>query len=328
MDTRAGAPLRTAAVSRIVRLIECSISLRRAQGACALPALLGARSAFAHLDASPTPEVSWTFEPWVVACLLLAAVLYARGAWALWRKAGLGRGLTLAQACAFTAGWLTLSVALVSPIDALGGTLFSAHMVQHELLMVIAAPLFVSARPLETWTWGLPSSWRRGAGRIGHWPPLRHFWSALTAPASAWALHAAALWIWHIPIFFDAALRSENLHTLQHMSFLASALLLWWAVLGRVGERRPGLAIALSFTTMLHTGALGALLTFSPSAWYRGYHHTETFGLTVLQDQQLGGLIMWVPGGVAYLAAGLVLVFRHYLSAAAGGQPGAAQRPS
>ena len=84
----------------------------------------------------------------------------------------------------------------------------------------------------------------------------------------------------------------------------------------------------LCFTTMLHTGALGALLTFSPSAWYRGYQHTAAFGLSALEDQQLGGLIMWIPGGTAYLAAGLMLVFRHYLNAAAVGEPGAPQRPS
>ncbi|MGQ0752471.1 MAG: cytochrome c oxidase assembly protein [Betaproteobacteria bacterium] len=300
---------------------------RRATWIFAVPLALTAQYTHAHATGL-AQAASWNFEPWVVACLLAAGLLYARGAWALWRKAGVGRGLTLAQACAFIAGWITLIAALISPIDALGARLFSAHMVQHELLMVIAAPLFVSARPLETWTWGLSVSWRRGAGRIGHWPPLLHAWSAITAPASAWALHAAALWIWHVPMFFDAALRSEDLHVAQHASFLATALLFWWAVLGRTGARRPGLAIALSFTTMLHTGALGALLTFSPSAWYRGYHHTETFGLTALEDQQLGGLIMWVPGGVAYLAAGLMLVFRHYLNAAAVAEPDAPQRPS
>jgi putative membrane protein len=305
-------------------LLRCP---QRAKRIFAVPPALFAPPGHAHLTEF-SPAASWNLEPWLVACLLLAAVLYARGAWALWRKAGVGRGLSLAQGCAFIGGWFTLCAALVSPIDALGGSLFAAHMVQHELLMVIAAPLFVSARPLETWTWGLPASWRGSAGRIGHWPPLLQVWNAMTAPVAAWALHAAALWIWHVPVLFDAALRSESLHVAQHASFLATALLFWWAVLGRAGHRRPGLALVLSFTTMLHTGALGALLTFSPSAWYQGYHHTDALGLTALEDQQLGGLIMWIPGGVAYLAAGLMLVFRHYLNAVAISEPDAPQRSS
>lgn len=258
----------------------------------------------------------WTFEPWVVGCLLVAAFLYCAGARNLWRKAGIGRGLKVWQAAMFAAGWLTLCAALISPLDALGSRLFSVHMVQHELLMIVAAPLFVLARPLEAWTWGLAPAWRSPVSRIAHRSPLQRAWTALTMPVSAWAIHAAALWIWHVPALFNAALSSDGLHALQHASFLASALLFWWAVLGKAGGRNPALAIALLFTTMLHTGALGALLTFSPSQWYGGYDRTSAYGLDAMEDQQLGGLIMWIPGGVAYLAAGLAMVFRHYLAAA------------
>ncbi|MGQ0522180.1 MAG: cytochrome c oxidase assembly protein [Betaproteobacteria bacterium] len=266
--------------------------------------------AWAHAEDAIVPAAWGRLETWVAACLALSGLLYVRGVRALWRKAGVGRGLTVWQACAFIAGWSALCAALLSPLDTLGGRLFWAHMVQHELLMVVAAPLFVVARPLEIWTWGLPLSWRSSAARIAHWPPLSGGWKTLTAPVSAWVLHAATLWIWHIPVMFDAALRNDGLHVLQHASFLASALLFWWVVLGRAGERLPGLALVLAFTTMLHTGALGALLTFSPSVWYRGYDRTGLFGLQALEDQQLGGLIMWIPGGMAYLAAGLLLVFR------------------
>ena len=267
--------------------------------------------AVAH-TAEYAAALPWTFEPWVVACLLSAAFLYFAGAWKLWRKAGIGRGLTVWQAALFVAGWSTLCAALVSPLDALGSRLFSAHMVQHEFLMIVAAPLFVLARPLEAWTWGLPHAWRSPVSRIAHAPPLQRAWTALTLPLSAWAIHAAALWLWHIPVLFNAALSNEGLHALQHASFLAAALLFWWAVLGKSGERNPALAIALLFTTVLHTGALGALLTFSPSSWYR-YDNASAFGLDPTADQQLGGLIMWIPGGLAYLAAGLAMVFRRYL---------------
>jgi putative membrane protein len=270
-------------------------------------------AAHAHIaDRADAP--GWNAAPWVVGCLLIALGLYIAGVWKLWRKAGYGRGITVWHAGAFAGGWLTLCLALLSPLDALGSQLFSAHMVQHELLMIVAAPLFVLARPLETWTWGLPYAWRGRASRIARASSMRMVWTALTAPLSAWMIHAAALWGWHVPALFDAALTSEGLHAAQHASFLASALLFWWATVGRVAACRPGLAIALLFSTMLHTGALGALLTFAPTPWY-AYEATAAYGLPPLDDQQLGGLIMWIPGGIAYLAAGLLLAYRHYLGA-------------
>ena len=130
---------------------------------CILTAALLPGKALAH-DSSRdwTTAAPWTFEPWVLACLTVAALLYVGGAWKVWRKAGMGRGLTVAHAAAFAGGWLILVAALVSPLDGLGAHLFSAHMLQHELLMVIAAPLFVLSRPLEAWTWGLPAPWRSG----------------------------------------------------------------------------------------------------------------------------------------------------------------------
>jgi putative membrane protein len=152
--------LRYTVVSRIVSLSHLFRCPPCAKRIFAVPPALLAQLAHAHVTESST-AASWNFEPWLIACLLLAALLYARGAWALWRKAGVGRGLTLAQACAFIAGWFTLWAALVSPLDALGGSLLAAHMVQHELLMVIAAPLFVCARPLEP---GRGGCRHRGAG--------------------------------------------------------------------------------------------------------------------------------------------------------------------
>jgi len=196
---------------------------------------------------------------------------------------------------------------LTSPIDVLGAALFSAHMVQHELLMVVAAPLFVMSRPLEAWAWALPAAWRQPLAGAGRLRPVAATWRAITAPFGAWTLHAVALWGWHIPFLFEAALMNVWVHALQHASFLGTALLFWWSVLGR-GMRRPdAAALASLFTTLLHTGALGALLTFAPHPWYATYAD-GTLGLTALEDQQLGGLAMWVPGGLAYMAAGLALV--------------------
>jgi putative membrane protein len=255
----------------------------------------------------------FSFEPWVVAPLAVALALYAIGVARLWRHAGAGRGITRTQVAYFAGGWLSLVVALVSPVDALGESLFSAHMVQHEILMLVTAPLMVLARPLAAWTWAFPP---RARQRIGHAVQARGWaavWVTITSPLVAWGLHAAALWGWHIPPVFEAAVENEALHALQHASFLGTALLFWWAVIGRDARVRQGAGAALAylFTTMLHTSALGALLSLAPTVWYPHYLEvTQPFGLDPLQDQQLGGIIMWVPGAVAYLVAALAIMAR------------------
>jgi putative membrane protein len=245
-------------------------------------------------------------EIFVAALLALSLGLYALGIARLWRRAGVGRGVGRAQALRFALGWLALYVALLSPVDTGGDTLFCVHMVQHELLMVVAAPLLVLGRPLEAWAWGLPASWRGRFARVAHWRGLARAWDAVTEPVGAWCIHFAALWAWHVPRFFEAALESESIHVAQHASFLASALLFWWAVFGRGVKRPDGASMALLFTTMMHTSALGALLTFAPTPWYS--HYVGTTMLSPVEDQQLGGLVMWVPGGVSYLVAGLWIV--------------------
>lgn len=279
--------------------------------AAATPAARAHESAAAVAAAAPAAW-PWTLEPWVLLLLGLSAGLYALGVWRLWRHAGPGRGIGARQAAAFAGGWLALVLALVSPLDAAGARLFSAHMVQHELLMVVAAPLLVLGRPLAAWTWAFPPDQRRTLGR---WVRVRWWasiWALLTDALAAWTLHALALWLWHVPSLFEAALHSEGLHVLQHASFLATALLFWWAVLGSDERSRSnGLAMVYLFTTMMHTGALGALLTLAPTPWYPSYAAASgALGLDAVQDQQLGGLVMWIPGGLAYLLAALAVVAR------------------
>ena len=262
-----------------------------------------------HPAGGPPPGWStWSPEPWVLLLLAASAALYAMGVARLWRRAGSGRGITRAHVARFAAGWLTLAVALVSPVDAMGGALFSAHMVQHELLMVLAAPLLVTARPLEAWAWALAPRWRRLAGGFFHTAGWRAGWRVLVDPMGAWLIHAIVLWTWHVPRFFEAALANDGWHALQHASFLASALLFWWSVFA--ASMRSGAGLASVFTTMLHTGGLGALLTFAPAAWYPHYAGTPAYGLTALEDQQLGGLVMWAIGALPYFAVGLAIVAR------------------
>lgn len=278
--------------------------------------LLAPAGALAHVpEAQPRPAsaLAWNLAPWLLVLFALSAAGYALGLWRLWRHAGRGRGVSVAQAWAFAAGWLVLAVALVSPLDSLGGHLFSAHMVQHELMMVVAAPLLVVARPLATWTWALAPARRRVVGRWFQARGWMRFWGTLTDPLVAWGLHALALWAWHIPVAFDASLRSEAVHIAQHTSFLVTALFFWWAVLGHDprGRYGPGHSTAYLFTTMLHTGALGALLSLAPTPWYPGYIPlTSALGFDPVQDQQLGGVVMWVPAGLAYVIAALWILGR------------------
>ncbi len=287
-------------------------------GALALRAVAAAgwlaagAAAHAHEPEPASAATGWTPEAWVLWLLALAAALYLAGLARLWRNAGTGRGLGRSQALSFALGWLALAAALASPLDALGTRLFAAHMVQHELLMVVAAPLLVLGRPLVAWTWALTPRQRRRVGRAAQAPWFAPAWRFTTRAPTAWALHASALWAWHLPALFEAALRIEAVHIAQHASFLATALLFWWSVLGGDPRaQRSAAAIGSLLTTMMHTGALGALLTFAPTVWYRHYGHAGgAFGLAPLEDQQLGGLIMWVPGGLAYLVAGLALLAR------------------
>jgi putative membrane protein len=252
---------------------------------------------------------TWAFEPVVVVSLAASAVFYAMGVRKLWREAETGRGLRRWEVWCYAGGWLALFVALVSPLHPWGRVLFSAHMTQHEILMLVAAPLVVLGRPVIAFLWAMPMRWARlfgGWAKAAWW---QKFWRALTNPFVAWALHAVALWAWHIPSLFQATLRSEWVHTAQHLSFLVSALLFWWALIhGRRGLMGYGAGVLYMFTTMVHSGLLGALITFARGVWYPAYNGlTASWGLTPLEDQQLGGLIMWIPAGLVYIVAGLAL---------------------
>jgi putative membrane protein len=249
----------------------------------------------------------WVFEPGVVAPLALTAVLYGLGVWRLRSAANTAFGF--AEIACFIAGWVTLIIALVSPLHPWGAVLFSAHMTQHELLMLVAAPLLVLGRPVIPFLWALPRSTARAIALWAKNSSWQRIWNTITAPFLAWLIHAVILWSWHVPVLFQATRDSEFIHALQHASFLFSALLFWWAILH--GRRRAvgfGVAVLYMFTTALHSGLLGALLTFTRTLWYPIYANTtQPWGLTPLEDQQLGGLIMWIPAGVVYIIAALAL---------------------
>lgn len=268
-----------------------------------------------HLDPPPTSPLAgglvtdWSgWDRIILAGLLLLAAAYVAAVARLWRRAGWSQGLRWWEAAAFAGAWGTLLVALVSPIDRLSDRFFSVHMTQHELLMLVAAPLLVLGRPLVAMPWLLPSSRRRQL-RQAQRPGLVRAWRWLTAPLVVLLLHGVVVWVWHVPALFEAALHSDAVHAVQHLGFFWTAALFWWALThGRYGRLGYGVAVIFVFGTALHQSVLGALLTFAPSTWYPTYAaHAHAAGTDPLADQQLAGLLMWVPSGVIFLILGLAL---------------------
>lgn len=261
---------------------------------------------------SVVPEAwwrAWSWDPLVALSLAVLAGLYQRGRGRLSSRSTRGRVIRSWQPICFFAALLVLGIGLLSPLDALSGELSSLHMVQHTLLISVAAPLFVLGSPAVAFAWSL--DWKTLPGRS-----LLTFFlrlpqaSILWRPEFAWTAFAVSLWVWHHPLLYQAALRDPLLHDAQHLSFFIGAWLFWRACLDPLSARRlhPAVAIFYLFSTFLHASVLGIFLALSPRVWYEHYAATTTiWGLTPLEDQQLAGLIMWMPGCVVYPVAAVVL---------------------
>jgi putative membrane protein len=270
-------------------------------------------SAHASGSAPPTPDTiwsSWSVEPLVILGLLLGSWLYGAGFVRLWRRSPRGHPQLGRRGLSFAGGILALVVALGSPLDGLSEALFAAHMVQHLLLLLVAAPLLVLSEPLAPLLWSLPREKRIA---LAGWARRRHvlasFWHFVNRPLVAWLLSTTILWIWHLPALYDAATENAAIHALEHGCFLASALAFWW-VLPRRNRRAlsGGAGVLYLFAAGMQSGVLGALMTFAGSAWYSAHTTTTVaWGFTPLEDQQLAGLIMWIPASVIYLVAAAVL---------------------
>jgi cytochrome c oxidase assembly factor CtaG len=260
-----------------------------------------------HGRGDPAIWRHWLTDPVIAISLGAVAGVYAGGTRAAWTHAGSGRGVRRWQVWCFAGGMIVLVLALASPLDALAEQLFSAHMTQHVLLAIVAPPLIVAGAPLTAALWLLPLETRKQLvqwmKRL-RWPTT--LWGIMTAPALAWAIHAVAMWIWHLPRLYALALSNSAIHAAEHMSFVGTASLIWWGVIYPRRSRRAAYALGIGalFLTMMQSGALGALLTLSHRIWFPVHAAGEAqWGLAPLEDQQLAGLIMWVVGGLLYLAA-------------------------
>ena len=270
----------------------------------------------AHADGVPLGRRvdwgDWHLDPVILLNVCLVTWLYSRG----WVKLHLRRGRravgTKFQAAFFGGGIMIVLGALLSPLDPLSGQLAFAHMIQHVLLMAVAAPLLVLSAPWVVCLRGLPPAWRELVGRS-----RRHrvcqVMGRVKEPGVAWGIHALVLWIWHLPALYGAAVRSTVIHDLQHLFFFVAACFFWRPLLD-ASTRTPldtGLSVLYLFTTTLHVTVLGVFMTIAPSPWYPEYiGRSELWGLTPLEDQQLAGLIMWMPACLPYVLAAIVIFAR------------------
>jgi len=247
---------------------------------------------------------AWPLSGWSIAALAATAVVYVRG-WRSLRRAGALR-IGRRELAAFLCGLVTIFVALESPIEPLASMLLTMHMVQHLLLMLVAAPLIVIGAPEVPLLVGMPVAIRRywvlpvvrsaGVRAVGRW---------LTRPAVAWVISVVAVWLWHIPALYELALRDQRWHYVEHASFLLSAVLFWWVVFEPFPARRRignWFLVPYLFLAGVQGGLLAALLTFADRVVYPHYAAMpRLWGVSPLADQALAGAIMWVGGIVAYL---------------------------
>jgi cytochrome c oxidase assembly factor CtaG len=256
---------------------------------------------------SPTLDAflrSWPFDPWLIALLILPGALYLRG-WLLMHRRDPQRWHG-GQLSAFLGGLTVLFLALASPIEPFAALLLQIHMAQHLLLMMLAPPLLWLGAPLFPLLRGLPQPirlyWIAPLLRSRY---LRHVCECLTHPAAALPLFAAAAWVWHVPAIYEMALRSSFWHYLQHVCFLGTGLLFWYPVV-RPYPSRPRWSAWLLLPYLLladvQNTALSALLTFANRGLYPYYQEVPRLGgMSALEDQAAAGVLMWVPGSLAFL---------------------------
>lgn len=270
-------------------------------------------------------EIGWTFSPGIVVPLAAVLLLYLLGLAKLLSRSRHSHNLLIRRACFFILGWLILAGALLSPLHEAGEVSFALHMVEHELVMLPAPLLLVAARPGPVLLWGLPASGRQIIAIIAR----VSLWRALGRPLIATVLQAVALVVWHMPALFDRAVLSQGWHIAQHLSFIVTALLFWWAMLPRGEGRADYLTSAMClFITSMVGGGLGALMAIGGNPWYEAYVRMgmTPFGLSPAEDQQLAGLIMWIPGGLFHAGAALVFLSRALDSAPKSLHDGVARR--
>jgi cytochrome c oxidase assembly factor CtaG len=264
----------------------------------------------AHIGAGDGGVTDWHWRWDVILVLFVFGTLYIRG-WILLRK--IGAEAKVAQLFFYALALLAIGCALLSPLDGLASYLLIAHMVQHELLIMVAPPLILLGNPLPVLLWGLGGSSRSQAGHLlTRRSAARRVRDFLGWMPVAWILFVVNLWAWHHPVLYEAALRDASIHDLEHMLFFLTALVFWWPVIRPVSRPAPiqdGLRIFYLFLAATQDAILSGLIALSSEILYPHYETAlRLWDLTPREDQTGAGLVMFAVGSTAYLIAILVLV--------------------
>jgi putative membrane protein len=237
--------------------------------------------------------------------VVIPSCAYMLGVQRIWATAGRGRIVSIGKAKTFAAGMGVEFVALCSPLASWSERNLSDHMVQHVLLLGVVGPLLGLGAPLPTLLWALPTTMRSAALR--KWRRVvastrgPHWVGWLTATL---CVNLVALVGWHLPPLYDAAVRNEVLHGLEHLSYVATSAAFWWVLAGTGRRARWGYSVLALFVTSLAGIALGAAMTLASSPWYAAYRHAAH----PLRDQQTAGVIMWAFGGIITLVGALAVL--------------------
>ncbi|PZF92774.1 cytochrome c oxidase assembly protein [Micromonospora deserti] len=266
--------------------------------------LIGETSLLGHSTAVAS---WWQLDPATMLALGATLLLYAHGRRGLAAYRSGPALLPPWRVRCFHAGLLVLAAALVGPVDVVAEELFWVHMAQHQLLALVAPPLLILGRGGLVIGSALPRPVRRVLVP-GRWMP-RPLRSGGALAAAAAGIHAGTWWLWHLPGPYELALRMELAHVAEHLLFLVSGAVLWSLTLRHRPRVSLPAALLSVIAAMLPTSVLAGLLTFGARSWYEG-HHAGHWGLTPLEDQQLGAALMWFPGSLGYLVVAAVIVFR------------------
>jgi putative membrane protein len=260
--------------------------------------------------------LAWTLDPLLLVPLIALGAAYFVGYRRFSRLPHADRGYRMRNAL-FIIGYTALMIALISPLHAVGEQYFSVHMVQHLLLSLVAPPLLLLSSSMPVLLWALPAQDRATLGRlVGQPGPMRSILRGLTRPLVALGLFIATQWIWHQPIAYDWALENRWAHYFEHITFFATAILFWWPVIGAPPLPSPlsyPLRLGYTFLAWLPNSLLGAGISLSRGPLYPFYvDSAHITGTDPAFDQQLAGLIMWVPGDVLFVSI-LLLLFVAYM---------------
>ncbi|MEM7537294.1 MAG: cytochrome c oxidase assembly protein [Chloroflexota bacterium] len=262
----------------------------------------------------------WEWRPEVIAVLALFGFLYTTGWWHLYtlhrtkQKHPQKKLATIGKLVCYLSGLMILATSLLSPIDMLGGQLFFMHMIQHLLTIMVAAPLIWLAHPFPISLWGLPRPLRLAVAGLMHKNALfRRGLAAITGPGPSWVIFIVVYLGWHDSTLYNLALRRDWVHDIQHITFFGAGMLYWWHVIGAAprihGPFSRWARMAFLIVTVPPNMIAGTTISFATEPIYTYYATIPRFwGFTVMQDQMLGGTIMWILGSMMYIMAALVIL--------------------